>query len=164
MRLLFPSLFLAIALSLPVASVAQNHPGSDDAPILTPREAHLLDSLLPEHPGPAALAGKRYAFVTGSTGHVLEPKSVFFQRHVLPWTTIGKQPVVAWQPFTEPERRASGGYDGLILVWVKYLGPKQRNTLMRELNVETSETVVAVAEPGFVEGRCKARSCFSIKR
>ncbi|MDB5270738.1 MAG: hypothetical protein JWP58_3778 [Hymenobacter sp.] len=27
-----------------------------------------------------------------------------------------------------------------------------------------SQTVVAVAEPGFVAGRCKARSCFSIKR
>lgn len=134
MRLLIPLLSLAGALTLPIASVAQNHPGSDDAPVLTPREAQLLDSLLPEHLGPAALACKRYAFVTGSTGRVLEPKNVFFQRHVLPWTTIGKQPVVAWRPFTEMERRASGGYDGLMLVWVKNLGPKQRNALVRQLS------------------------------
>ena len=127
-------LFMPVALSLPVASAAQNQPGGNDASVLTPREAQLLDSLLPEHPGPAALAGKRYAFVTGSLGHVLEPKSVFFQRHVLPWTTTGKQPVVAWRPFTEAVRRASGGYDGLLLVWVKNLGSKQRNTLVRQLN------------------------------
>jgi hypothetical protein len=137
MRFLFPSLFLAVALSLPVASVAQHHLGGEDESVLTPREAQLLDSLLPEHPGPAALAGKRYAFVTGSTGHVLEPKSVFFQRHVLPWTTTGKQPVVGWRPFTEAERRAAGGYDGLLLVWVKNLGPKQRSALVRQLNTET---------------------------
>ena len=127
-------LFWAVGLTLPLAVAAQDIPGGSDAPVLTRREAQLLDSLLPEHPGPAALTGKRYAFVTGSLGHVLEPKSVFFQRHVLPWTTTGKQPVVAWRLFTEAERRASGGYDGLLLVWVKNLGPKQRNALVRQLN------------------------------
>lgn len=127
-------LFWAVGLTLPLAATAQDRPGSSDAPVLTRREAQLLDSLLPEHPGPAALTGKRYAFVTGSLGHVLEPKSVFFQRHVLPWTTKGQQPVVAWRPFTEAEHRASGGYDGLLLVWVKNLGPKQRNTLVQQLN------------------------------
>lgn len=134
----FPCLFLAVALSLPAASVAQNLLGSDDAPMLTPREAHLLDSLLPGHPGPAALTGKRYAYVTGSLGHVLEPKSVFFRRHVLPWTTAGMMPVVGWEPFNEAERRASGGYDGLMLVWVKMLGRKQRSVLVRQLNEGTT--------------------------
>jgi hypothetical protein len=104
MTLILPFVSLVGALTFSFAAAAQNRPGSDDAPVLTPREAHLLDSLLPEHPGPAALAAKRYAFVTGSTGHVLEPKSVFFQRHVLPWTARGEQPVVAWRPFTEAER------------------------------------------------------------
>lgn len=127
-------LFWAVGLSLSHAAAAQDRPGSNDSYILTRREAQLLDSLLPEHPGPAALAGKRYAFVTGSLGHVLEPKSVFFQRHVLPWTTTGKRPAVAWRPFTEAERGASGGYDGLLLVWVKNLGLKQRNVLVRQLN------------------------------
>ena len=131
-------------LTLPLLAAAQARPGSDDSPILTLREAQLLDSIFAarelqyEHPGlapgTAALAGKRYAFVTGSSGHVLEPKSVFFHRHIFPWLTDKRLPAVKWVPFTEAESRASGGYDGVMLVWVKLFLPKRRNALIRQLN------------------------------
>jgi hypothetical protein len=117
-------------LGWPVAASAQSPRGREKVPVLTPAEGRRLDSLLRPLGGAGPMAGRRVAFITGNLGQTVVPTRVFFQRPGPATRGAG----LTYLPFTRAEQHASGGYDGLLLEWVKRLGPKQRQVLVRQLN------------------------------
>ncbi|RAK69467.1 hypothetical protein DLM85_00950 [Hymenobacter edaphi] len=116
--------------------MAQPQPllGTDDNPLLTMPEARFLDSLLRDKRQNFTFAHKRIAFLSGSSGTVIETKSRVFKHHILPWTSEGATPVLQLVPLTEAEKQASGGYDALLMSWAKLqLGPVRKQRMIREL-------------------------------
>jgi hypothetical protein len=131
MRILLSLLF---AFSLIQLAKAQNRLGVTDNPILTEQEGQFLDSLLQEQRGRFEFPTKRVAFLYGgSTGNAFQPKSTFFHQHVLPWTTTGRTPVLRLVKLTEAEKKASGGYDALVVAWAKVFTARQKEKMLKLL-------------------------------
>ncbi len=131
MRILLSLLF---AFSMIQLAKAQNRLGLNDNPILTEQEGQFLDSLLRGQRGRFEFPTKRVAFLDGgSTGNAFQSKSTFFHQNVLPWTTTGRTPVLLLVKLTETEKKASGGYDALVVAWAKVFTARQKEKMLRRL-------------------------------
>lgn len=76
---------------------------------------------------------KTIAFITGGGGSIISSKSEYFN-HVKQWkenhnTTIETKLVV----LTDEEKRTSGGYDAIVLFWVKIFTKNQRAKMVVRL-------------------------------
>jgi len=110
---------------------SQNLLGADNNPLLNEKEGHLLDSLLQAQRHGFELTNKRIAFIYGgSTGNAFQPKSDFFSKNVLPWTTRDKAPALQLVILTDAEKIKSDGYDALVVAWAKVLFTQQRKDKM----------------------------------
>lgn len=102
--------------------------------LLSKEEAELLNRLLEETRGEYDLYGKNIAFITGSSGNKVISKVEFFDSCIYPWTTDHKNPSLMMLILSEEDHMASGGYDVLLLVWVKAFSKKQKNRIVQNLN------------------------------
>lgn len=100
---------------------AQNYDriGTDDHPVLNKEEVKLLNSLLQETRDTFDFMDKKVAFITGSNGRTITPKSNYFKSSVLPWVEDGTRPQISMVKLSKDEKEKSGGYDVLVLSWVK---------------------------------------------
>ena len=78
-------------------------------------------------------ANKRIAYVTGSSGGKIISKQDYFLTCVKPWTDKGTTPQFFLVNLTNDERKKSGGYDALVLSWVKLFTDKQREKIIKQL-------------------------------
>ncbi len=105
--------------------------GANNNPLLNASEGHLLDSLLQARRQSFEFTNKRIAFIYGgSTGNAFQPKSEFFSKNVLPWTTEGKVPGLQLLILTDAEKSRSGGYDALVVAWAKILFTQRKKDKM----------------------------------
>jgi hypothetical protein len=110
---------------------SQNILGADNNPRLNESEGHLLDSLLQAQRHDFEFTNKRVSFIYGgSTGNAFQPKSEFFSKNVLPWTTKGETPGLQLLILTDSEKIRSGGYDALVVAWAKILFTQHRKDKM----------------------------------
>ncbi|MBX2979737.1 MAG: hypothetical protein KF905_10615 [Flavobacteriales bacterium] len=100
---------------------------------LTTQEAELLNSLLEGVRGTFDFEGKRIAFISGSMGKRVLSKDDYFENYVTPWLSEGKVPYIAMTILTKEEKNISGGYDALVLSWVKYFSARQKRRIIQQL-------------------------------
>jgi hypothetical protein len=101
--------------------------GLDDSPYLNSAESAMLNSLLEESRGDFDFSGKKVVFTTGSSGKTIISKSNFFKSNVVPWVENGDSPSIMMEIFTPEEKEMTGGYDVIVMVWVKVLvGQKKK--------------------------------------
>jgi hypothetical protein len=113
---------------------AQSKLGLNDSPIITEQEGRFLDSLLRVKRGGFEFTTKRVAFLYGgSTGNVFQAKRAFFHQNVLPWTTKGLTPALLLVPLTETEKKASGGYDAMVVAWAKVFTSRRKGRMLKKL-------------------------------
>jgi hypothetical protein len=124
------SAVLLFALLATCQAKSHNAPGADKG-ILTEKEGHLLDSLLQTQRQGFEFTNKRLAFIYGGNrGNAFQPKSEFFSKSVLPWTTKGLRPGLQLLILTDAEKSRSGDYDALVVAWAKLLFTQQRKDKM----------------------------------
>jgi hypothetical protein len=107
--------------------------GIDNNPFLNKKEVELLNALLTETRGDFSFTDKKVAFITGSNGRTIVSKSDYFQKSVIPWIQEDAEPQIFMIKLTEDEKLRSGGYDVLVLVWVKVFTPKTQEKVIRQL-------------------------------
>lgn len=107
--------------------------GIDNNPLMNKNEAMLLNTLLEETRGTFDFAGKKVAFVTGSSGRTITSKFNYFNDLVLPWIKADSKPQIFMVILTADEKIRSGGYDALVFSWVKIFTPKTRKRVVRQL-------------------------------
>jgi hypothetical protein len=107
--------------------------GIDNNPILNKDEVQLLNFLLVESRDTFDFNYKKVAFITGSNGRKIVTKSDYFQNSVNPWIEKVSKPQIFMIILTEDEKEKSGGYDVLVLSWVKIFTPKSQEKVIKQL-------------------------------
>ena len=107
--------------------------GKDNSALLNTEEAALLNTLLQDSRGNFDFTYKRAVFVTGSTGKRIVNKSDYFQKLVLPWIAKGGTPQILKIELTSNEKEEAGGYDVIVLSWVKMFTQKSKRGLVKSL-------------------------------
>ena len=110
--------------------------GIDDNPILNKKEVELLNSLLNDTRDDFNFADKKIAFITGSNGGTIVSKSNYFHNAVIPWIENDSEPQIFMVELTEDEKLKSGGYDVLVLSWVKIFTPRTQEKVIKQLGLE----------------------------
>ena len=110
--------------------------GLDDNPMLNENEVELLNSLLNETRDGFDFNNKKVAFITGSNGGKIVSKSDYFKNSLIPWIEKDSEPQVFMVKLTEDEKKKSGGYDILVLSWVKVFTPKTQERVIEQLGNE----------------------------
>lgn len=106
--------------------------GIDNAAIIDTSEAEFLNDYYRDR-GSFDFSAKKIAFVTGGGASIISSKNEFFN-HVKQWkdnhnTTIETRLVV----LNSQEKEMSGGYDAIILFWVKFFSKGQRQKILGRL-------------------------------
>lgn len=107
---------------------------SSNSLILIRQEIDFLNNALKNSRDTFDFANKKVAFVTGSNGGKLISKQEYFSTCVKPWTDVGSTPQIFFIHLTNDEKQKSGGYDVLVFSWVKVFTPKQRKSIIEQLN------------------------------
>jgi hypothetical protein len=110
--------------------------GIDNNSILNKNEVELLNSLLKETRDRFDFTDKKVAFITGSMGRTIVSKSDYFRNSVIPWIKTDSEPQIFMARLTEDEKMKSGGYDVLVLSWVKVFTPKSQEKVIKKLGNE----------------------------
>lgn len=108
--------------------------GRDNAPELNGDEAALLNNLLQHRCAGFDFNRKKAAFITGSAGKTIVPKSDYFQNLVLPWIKKGDSVQIFMLVLTPKEKEEAGGYDVIVGSWVKVpITQKRRRWIINSL-------------------------------
>ena|SRR5690554_3074894 len=110
--------------------------GTDDNPVLNPNEVELLNLLLGETRDGFDFKDKKVAFITGSNGGTLVSKTDYFKNSIGPWVEQDSKPQIFMVKLTEVEKTKSGGYDVLVLSWVKVFTPKTKKRIITQLGID----------------------------
>jgi hypothetical protein len=100
---------------------------------LNKQEAEILNSLLESSRDMFDFNGKKIVFVTGSSGSRILSKTDFFNTCVNPWIAKGDTPQIFMVLLTQQEKEKSGGYDAIVLSWVKIFTDKQKKRIIEQL-------------------------------
>ena len=110
--------------------------GIDNNPLLNPSEVELFNLLLEESRDGFDFKDKKVAFITGSNGGTLVSKSDYFKNSIIPWIEKDSEPQMFMVKLTEVEKTKSGGYDVLVLSWVKVFTPKTQERIVTQLGTD----------------------------
>ncbi|MEZ4949877.1 MAG: hypothetical protein R2879_04385 [Saprospiraceae bacterium] len=104
---------------------------------LSENEAELLNNLLAESRDTFNFYNKKVAFISGNNGGSIVSKSDYFENLVNPWLEKGDTPQTFMVRLNDEEKIQSGGYDLLVLSWVKVFTPKRKRKVIRALRRKT---------------------------
>jgi len=107
--------------------------GIDKSVTLNRQEISFLNTSLKSSRDTFDFTSKRIAFVTGSSGGKIISKQDYFLTCVKPWTDEGSTPQIFFVRLTNDERQKSGGYDVLVLSWVKVFTDRQKKNMIKQL-------------------------------
>lgn len=132
MKQLFTAFVLMFFLYSVNAQQIIEHCGLDNDAKLNNDEAQFLNNYYKDR-GAFDFSEKKLAFITGGGGAIISSKSEYFS-HVKQWkdnhnTTIETKLVV----LTSEEKESSGGYDAIILFWVKFFPKSQKQKIILRL-------------------------------
>lgn len=133
------TLILILTLFWSFELIAQNLDsiGINDRHFLNNEEVKLLNTLLEKQRDTLDLTDKKVAFVTGSSGSMIKTKSDYFENSVKPWIEKDSKPQIFIVLLTEDEKRKSGGYDVLVLSWVKLFTDRRKRKIIEQLGTKT---------------------------
>ncbi|KAA3649761.1 MAG: hypothetical protein DWP98_06435 [Bacteroidetes bacterium] len=102
--------------------------------MLSKEEVKLLNSLLENSRDTFDFDGKKIAFITGSSGSRILPKTDFFNTCVNPWLEREEKPQIFMVLLNEKKKNKSGGYDAFVLSWVKVFTNRQKQKAIEQLS------------------------------
>jgi hypothetical protein len=105
---------LVLTLCSSLVAKTQTNLSIGNEPLLTKKEAQLLDSLLQTQRGNFTFSNKKVVFVTGNVGTTLRAKSEFFRENVLPCLVPGSTSRLSFVPLTAAEKSKAGDYDAIV--------------------------------------------------
>ncbi|MBN1185163.1 MAG: hypothetical protein JXB49_22950 [Bacteroidales bacterium] len=108
---------------------------TNDNKRLSTVDADLLNSLLETSRDTFDFHCKKIAFLTGSSGSKVLSRADFFNSCINPWLTKGATPQIFMVLLTREEKDLSGGYDALVLSWVKVFTNRQKRRMLKKLAV-----------------------------
>lgn len=100
---------------------------------LSKTEAELLNNLLKDSRDTFNFQNKKVAFISGNSGGSIVNKSYYFDHLISPWIEKDATPQIFMVRLNDEEKLKSGGYDVLVLSWVKVFTPKRRRKVIRAL-------------------------------
>ncbi len=109
--------------------------GIDNRPVLNNYEVKILNLLLEEKRDTFDFKNKKVAFITGSSGTRIVSKYEFFNNSVIPLIEKDLRPQIFMRQLTDKEKSKSGGYDVLVLSWVKIFTDKRRTKIVEILGL-----------------------------
>lgn len=131
MKLYLTSLLLALTISL--FGQAVDSLGIDNNPRLNKYEAAYFNNIFKDRRENFDFVGKKVAFITGSTANRHWSKTEYFSE-IKPRQFTESSGSFQFPIFlTEEEKIKSGGYDVILLSWVKLLTDRRRKQIISEL-------------------------------
>lgn len=129
------TLILVISLLLTTSVFGQSSDGlgKDNNIVLNRDEIEFLNTSLKSSRDTFDFTNKKIAFVTGSSGSKLISKQEYFLNCVKPWTDKGSSPQIFFVRLTLEEKQKSGGYDAIVMSWVKLSTDKQKKRIIEQL-------------------------------
>jgi hypothetical protein len=107
--------------------------GIDNNPILNGYEVKYFNDILEERRDTFNFKNKKISFVTGSSGTMIVSKEDYFTRLVKPWLIKGSKPQTFFVALNKEEKEISGGYDAIVLTWVKLFTDKRKKKIIKQL-------------------------------
>ncbi len=107
--------------------------GLDKNIALNRQEISFLNTSLKSSRDTFDFTDKKIAFVTGNSGGKIILKQDYSLTCVKPWVDKGSIPQIFFIRLTNDEKQKSGGYDVLVLSWVKVFTDKQKKNLIKQL-------------------------------
>lgn len=101
---------------------------------LTHFEAELLNSLLENSRKNFDFHEKKILFVTGSSGNRIISKDEWINYCIKPWIDNGIYPNISLIKLSEFEKHLSGGYDAIVLSFVKHFSKKRKDLILNKVN------------------------------
>lgn len=111
-------------------------PKSTGVETLTPQEAQRLNTLLDRSRGTFDFHGKRAAFITSSAGNRILSKADYFRDGTSDSLADDQVPQISIVELTRDEKNRSGGYDVLVLCYVKVFTDRQKRRIIERLSKE----------------------------
>lgn len=108
--------------------------GVDNHVSLNKQEIDFLNTSLKNSRDTFDFSNRKIAFVTGSSGGRLIAKRDYFSTCIRPWTEKGTSPQIFFVRLTPEEKQKSGGYDAIVMSWVKLFTVNQRNRIIGQLS------------------------------
>ena len=108
--------------------------GVDDLSLLNSYESAYFNVVFNENLNGFYFHGKKIAFITESSGTCIISKTEFFNTCINPWLAEGETPQIFMVKLTEEEKNKSGGYDVLVLSWVKVFTDKRKKIIIKQLS------------------------------
>lgn len=127
------TLIISLLLSTNLFGQSPDSLDIDNNNYLNRQEIDFLNASLKSSRDTFDFTNKKIAFVTGSSGGKIISKQDYFLTCVKPWTDEGLTPQVFFVRLTNDERQKSGGYDALVLSWVKIFTDKQKKNIIKQL-------------------------------
>lgn len=129
------------------------------------KEVKLLNDLLGEGES-YDFYNKKVIFITGSAGHLIVDKDDFFNNYVYPVLEKGDRPILGMIKLSEKEKQKAGGYDVIVMAYVKVLTNRQKKRIIISVGKESCKGDVLISQIGlydyYREGGTTSAGIFSI--
>ena len=116
---------------LKVYSQQLNALGMDDSPQLNEFESGYFNEIFKDERGAFRFDKAKAIFVTGNAGGRVVSKKEYFSRLVKPWLIKNDTPQTFYKILSDKEQIESGGYDVIILSWVKIFSNRKQKKIIK---------------------------------
>ena len=106
--------------------------GFNDSPLLNQFESEYFNEVFKDQRGDFNFNQAKAIFVTGNSGKEIVRKEEYFNRLVKPWLIKNNKPQTFFKILTQKEKIKSGGYDVIILSWVKVFTKRKQKRIIRK--------------------------------
>jgi len=106
--------------------------GVDNASSLNEFEAGYFNELFKDSKGNFSFNNANIIFVTNPSGNRLVSKNEYFNKLVKPWLINGDKPQTSFRILSKEEKIKSGGYDVIVLSWVKIFTKKRQKKILKK--------------------------------
>ena len=112
--------------------------GIDNASSLNQFEAEYFNEVFKDSKGNFSFNNANVIFVTNPSGNKIIGKNEYFERLVKPWLIKGDQPQTFYSILSKDEKIRSGGYDVIVLSWVKIFTKKKKKRILKKVKKKRS--------------------------
>lgn len=106
--------------------------GIDNASSLNEFESDYFNELFKDSKGNFSFNHANVIFVTNPSGNKLISKNEYFNQLVKPWLIKGGKPPTSYKILSKDEKIKSGGYDVIVLSWVKIFTDKRQKKILKK--------------------------------
>ena len=142
------SIIMLFSLTASITSYQQNISDNYfilDTIYLDDKEVKLLNDLLGEGES-YDFYKKKIIFVTGPAGHLIVNKDDFFNDNVYPVLEKGDKPILSMIKLSDIEKQKAGGYDVIVLAYVKALTNRQKKRIIKSVGKDSCEGDILISQ------------------